>query len=379
MPIYDLQSRVDSLSRSGRRPFANVIHLPRTVGRWLRWPFARIAFHKNGRPRAWILSLMANRRPGRPDGQIQALSISVEPAPTEERPDAILAAPTSSMRQEGSVAIIDARKRTILVISHEATRSGAPILALNLIQHLSARYNVIGLLLGVGELTDNFRQASASLYVAERAQMSDGQLSGVIEEITTRYPLMFTIANTVESRRVLGALKERGVPTVSLIHEFASYMRPGSVFQDAVSLSTETVFSTELTLNSAVVDTWLYPSTSIHVAPTGKCNVPAAARTSHSEEQLNSLWSRRYSLPPARRKFLVIGVGTVEIRKGVDIFISCAAIIKNQNGGERFQFLWIGRGFDPETDVNYSVYLADQIKRAGIQVVPPYCSFDKPN
>ena len=49
-------------------------------------------------------------------------------------------------------AILDGRKKTILVVSHEASRSGAPVLALNIIQQLSARYNVITLILGRGEL-----------------------------------------------------------------------------------------------------------------------------------------------------------------------------------------------------------------------------------
>ena len=65
-------------------------------------------------------------------------------------------------------------------------------------------------------------------------------------------------------------------------------------------------------------------------------------------------------------KFLVIGLGSIELRKGVDLFIECATIIKNQPEGERFQFVWIGNGFDPEREVAYSAYLADQMKRAGL-------------
>jgi hypothetical protein len=34
-----------------------LIHFPRTIGRLLRWPFIRIAFHKNGRPRGWLRRL----------------------------------------------------------------------------------------------------------------------------------------------------------------------------------------------------------------------------------------------------------------------------------------------------------------------------------
>ena len=72
-------------------------------------------------------------------------------------------------------------------------------------------------------------------------------------------------------------------------------------------------------------------------------------------------------------KFLVIGVGNIELRKGVDLFIECATILKSQPGGEKFQFVWIGNGFDPEYfdpqyGPSYSVYLDDQIKRAEIEL-----------
>jgi hypothetical protein len=261
-------------------------------------------------------------------------------------------------------AALDPRKKTILVVSHEASRSGGPIVALNLVQQLSQRYNVISLILGGGELADHFRQASASLYLVDRIQMTDRELDSVIKEITDQHPLMCAIVNSVESRRVLRALKADGVPTVSLIHEFSSNMRPRSAIHDMLTLSTETVFSTNITLESAVEDFWLYPGASIHLAPQGKCIVPARTGV-RSDESVEKAWLTRNLRPEGgSRKFLVIGIGNIELRKGVDLFIECATIIKTQPGGERFQFVWIGNGFDPENEVAYSVYLADQMKRA---------------
>ena len=96
--------------------------------------------------------------------------------------------------------VLDEWKKTILVVSHEATRSGAPILALNIIQQLSPRYNVVSLILGGGELTDHFRQASASLYVADRIHMTDQELDSVIQDIVAQHQLVFGIVNSVESR-----------------------------------------------------------------------------------------------------------------------------------------------------------------------------------
>ena len=194
--------------------------------------------------------------------------------------------------------------------------------------------------------------------------MADKQLNDIVADITARYSLKFAIINSVASSRVLSSLSANDVPTVSLVHEFSSNMRPRSALHDVITLSTETVFSTKLTLASAVSDLWLYPGNSIHVTPQGKCIVPRAPGFAHEVEKI---WLAANLRPPgAASKFLVIGIGNVELRKGVDLFIKCASILKNQPGGERFHFVWIGDGFDPENEMAYSVYLDDQIKRAGL-------------
>ena len=66
--------------------------------------------------------------------------------------------------------------------------------------------------------------------------MSGEQIGGIIREMSRRYPLIFAIANTIESRLALGTLKERGVPVVLLVHEFSAYMRPTFCFSGCASI-----------------------------------------------------------------------------------------------------------------------------------------------
>jgi glycosyltransferase involved in cell wall biosynthesis len=281
-------------------------------------------------------------------------TVSEEPLRTQRRPP---------------LRMLDGGKWTVLVVSHEMSRTGAPILALNLIQQLTPRYNVITLTLGRGDVTDDFRNASNLLYEADRIHMTDLELRRVVKDITEKHSLSFAIVNSVESRMVLKALRDYGVPTVSLIHEFSSYVRPPAALRDIITLSTETVFSTKLTLENAVSDLSLsYPCASIHVAPQGKCTVPASPRIP-SDASGEKEWLSKNLRPKGEKlKFLVIGVGSIELRKGVDLFIECATTLAAQPNGDRFQFVWIGNGFDPERDAAYSVFLADQIKRAGIEL-----------
>ena len=351
-----LQGRHDKLTRSFRWRFVDgLVHLPRTGGRAVRWPFTRVAFHKNGRPRGWLRRLgFKSRANALADKGVSPVGPSHESA-----------AGQGTLQAHGPAAGLDVRKATILIVAHEASRSGAPILALNLVQQLSARYNVISLVLSGGELTENFRQASSALYVVDRRSMNDSQLKDAVYRITSQYSFKFAIVNSVASSRVLSSLSAERVPTVSLVHEFSSNMRPRSALHDVIALSTETVFSTKLTLANAVSDFWLYPGNSIHVTPQGKCVVPEAPGVSHAE--VEKTWLASNLRPPgAESKFLVIGIGNVELRKGVDLFIQCATILRDQPGGKRFQFAWIGDGFDPENEMAYSVYLDDQIKRAGL-------------
>jgi glycosyltransferase involved in cell wall biosynthesis len=260
-------------------------------------------------------------------------------------------------------AILDERKMTVLVVSHEASRSDAPVLALNIVQQLSTRYNIVTLILGGGELVDHFRRASVSLYEADRIDMTDRELDSVIREIATQYPLMFAIVNSIESRRVLRALRVAAVPTVSLLHELSSDSRPRTAFPVAIWLSTKTVFSTKLTLASVVSDFELYPGKSIHVEPPGKCVVPAGPDVS-AEALLEKAWLKHLHSDGGNRKFLVLGIGNLELRKDVDLFVECAAIIINQSREGRFQFVWIETGFNSELANTHSVHLADQVKRA---------------
>ena len=73
------------------------------------------------------------------------------------------AAGRSASRQRSHVdtSRIDPKRETILVVSHEATRTGAPILAYNIVKRLSPQYNVVTVLLSGGNIVPAFATVSA--------------------------------------------------------------------------------------------------------------------------------------------------------------------------------------------------------------------------
>ncbi|TCT04734.1 rhamnan synthesis F family protein [Aquabacter spiritensis] len=262
----------------------------------------------------------------------------------------------------------DPTRGNVLVVSHQASRTGAPILALNIGERLSSRYNIFFLCLTGGDLIDDFCAVSAAVVDANLHSMESAHYEQLIQRLVTKERFAFAVVNSVESHAVLRPLHENGVPSVALLHEFASYTGKKSAFPEALRWAAETVFSTRLTLDNAFDNNLMDFTPRLHVLPQGKCNPPeqTVSEASRSAEKAR-LREVLAPLPAARKRFQVLGAGTVEIRKGVDLFIETATRVLASPGSDHIHFVWIGAGYAPDRDYAYSVYLRDQIQRAGIE------------
>lgn len=263
----------------------------------------------------------------------------------------------------------DPQRSTIMLVTHEASRSGAPILALNIGRILAEKYNVVTVTLGGGALRQEFRDISTSTYELEKRVMSSQKVSALIRSICAAHSLHFAIINSVESRSVLPALKAAQVPTTILLHEFASYTKPHGAMSEVFEIADQIVFSTRITLENALGSMGLRRGTKMIVLPQGKCVVPLGP-TTDAQRSAEIAWLDSVLRPSglmASDTFLVIGAGSVEARKGVDLFIECATRVIRSAGGGRFRFVWIGHGYRPDKDKLESAFLADQLARAGIE------------
>ena len=259
---------------------------------------------------------------------------------------------------------------TVLVVSHEASLTGAPVLSLNIVQGLAGRYNVVTLLLNGGSLSGEFADFSVEVFGPARERKNGVAMSAVVSQILQDYPVSFCIANSIETAAVLEGLSKKSIPSVLLVHEFASYTRPSTVFPNAFFWAHEVVFSTELTYKDALD---VHPELSgkrAHIIPQGRCVVPRAVSSSTSagtrEKEILRIRRKLGREGAGEKPFVVAGIGYVQVRKGVDHFIECAARLKAMSPHRSWKFVWIGKGFDPEHDMAYSVYLADQVRRSGL-------------
>ena len=262
---------------------------------------------------------------------------------------------------------INVSRETVFLVSHEASRTGAPVLSLNVVQGLVDRYNVIVLLLGGGPLSDAFRFAGAGVITSSNLRGNPVLAHLIVGQLCVRFNFKFAIVNSIESRVVLPALGDYFVPAISLVHEFASYTRPRGAFREALFWSGEVVFSANVTKENALAE---YPDLgdrSVHILPQGRCLLPSGE---FNEDQMLVERARiRHLVRPddiAENSVIILGAGYVQLRKGVDLFIECASRVVRAPEGNRCRFVWIGKGYDPDNDIGYSVYLADQIRRAGL-------------
>jgi glycosyltransferase involved in cell wall biosynthesis len=267
---------------------------------------------------------------------------------------------------------IDPARETVLIVFHEGTRTGAPILGYNLVLAFLKKYNVISMFLGRGPLLDAC--AAAGAVVIGPLPKLESALTVLLGRVIDAIPIKFAIVNSIPSYFVLPALAQHFVPNVTLSHEFASYIRPSAAFLHVALWSGNVIFSSRTTMENA----WsLHPELrgkAFPVLAQGRCVVPGGNGGRENRRQDGhappppsaSGRSILQLMPPrsdGRNMVLVLGAGSVEYRKGVDLFIDCAARIRKQRPDLPIRFVWIGNGYAPEADYGYSVFLADQIMR----------------
>lgn len=261
-------------------------------------------------------------------------------------------------------SLLDPDREIVLLVSHEASRTGAPILAYNVAAHLRGRYTVISVLLRGGPLVEEFGECSAVVIgPLDHGDWHEAEAIRLVERLNKLGCISYAIVNSIESRWMISSLVKRGIPVVALVHEFASYTQPQGAMSEALEWATQMVFSADITAKSAVQELPTLSNRKIHILTQGRCIVPGARRDTAPDR----LVLRSKISPKGRGDGLVVlGGGSIQIRKGVDVFLACAASVMALAPKRPVRFVWIGHGYDPANDANYSSYLAEQIARSSL-------------
>tara|TARA_B100000674_G_scaffold499469_1_gene546263 strand:- start:9731 stop:12034 length:2304 start_codon:yes stop_codon:yes gene_type:complete len=276
-----------------------------------------------------------------------------------------LVAKISLKTLKGEKGIKDGRE-TVIIVSHEASRTGAPILALNICKQLSKKYNIISMVMKNGEILDDFKKQSSFVLLPRYNFVSQKTVKSALTKILGKRKPLYGIVNSAVAAQAIRPLKKFNIPVITLIHEFGAYIKPVTRLDEINMWSNYIVFSSMLTKNDAIERSPVINNSFTRVLPQGKCELPES-RVDKNIDSIKRSDSLEKALATMGDKLLIIGAGQVQPRKGIDLFISTASIIKKKCPDIQIEFIWIGAGYDPENDFTISLWLEDQIKRSGLR------------
>jgi glycosyltransferase involved in cell wall biosynthesis len=288
-------------------------------------------------------------RHGRAEGRVAALA-ALRPAEPGRTPDT-------------------SRGLTIL-FSHEASRTGAPIVALNVARQLSARRDVA---VWLGDADGPLLADFARCAVAVRSGWTDpGTMRAEIEALAAGYgDDVVAVVNSVVSHPAIVPLRMAGVPIVSLIHEFADYVIPVGTTALMATFSERAVFPARIVADACEDE----------MAAIGVASHRGGFRLRHQGQ--NEAIERDAGAPAAdpgpirtalglpavpaadRRDRILLGIGQIQPRKGVDLFLQAALRLVAEDRFD-WRFVWVGGGYEPTRDLTTSVYLRQQMRATGL-------------
>ncbi|WP_237476346.1 rhamnan synthesis F family protein [Lichenibacterium dinghuense] len=259
---------------------------------------------------------------------------------------------------------------TALLVCHEASRTGAPILGWNLARELNRGRNlVVALVNPGGDLGSIFYdEASAVVGPFRKGQLTWFYMARFGRELARRFPIDFAVANSIECQPVLIGLAAAGLPTVTLVHEYPTGPESRARMQSGIMLSQQVVFDAR-SQHEAALACWpgITPRNT-HVFHQGASEVPADPKAPAPSPA--ALAAKRDAVFRAVRgdgtKPVVLGLGTVSMRKGPDLFVSCAAAAARRLGPGAMRFVWIGHTPAKPPEGDFPNWLADQVKRSGL-------------
>src|SRR5436305_3509920 len=248
-------------------------------------------------------------------------------------------------------------RETVLIIVHEATRTGAPSLAWNLVRNLRPNYNVVVLLRRGGPLRAAFEAVgSPVICLPDHFPMQAREIEALARQIYDTYAPKYAIANSVESRFIFAELEALSIPVVALVHEFSSGYRPVGMLHGLFKMASAIVFSAQIVADSAVADYKILQARDFRILPQGPSKLPFLP----ANEVRASVSKKK----PPGKEFRVIGIGTITMRKGVDLFIATAAAVKQMLPDRNVRFAWVGAHYS--FDQPYFDALQQQLDESGL-------------
>ena len=263
--------------------------------------------------------------------------------------------------------------KRVLFISHDASRTGAPIILLRMLRWLKENSDLSFdiLLRNGGELRNEFAavadvfewndagrkteaavpvgRASLARRAVRRAARWTASLLGHKPQAPAASPALLNLlrnrdlgliySNTITNGELLAALAPLGCPTITHVHELDHWIRfetPQEVVA-ATCRQSQRFIAVSQAVKNTLVERLGLPAEKVDVVH-GFIPTEAATKLDRAEAK-NSVCQ---SLGIPRDAFLVGASGTTDWRKSPDLFIQVARDVQRSVPGRGVHFLWIG-------------------------------------
>ena len=243
---------------------------------------------------------------------------------------------------------IEDEEQVMLFVSHEASRTGAPLIILKIAEFIEKRHGILPVffILKNGELFNDFQQMGPSFLIQGANPTEIDTVSKTLLDKIGVQKIIAAYVNSAESRHLLPSLRQCNIYTSSLVHEMAN-LYPDNEWRLINDCSDKIIFPSKAVQRLAIkhnnIDSHKQIIRGQGLLKPNILNIDKEHAQAVLREKLNI----------DEGTAIVIGCGTKIARKGVDLFLSTAISYLNTYPNNKIMFLWIGG--DSENDHYYWV------------------------
>ncbi len=256
----------------------------------------------------------------------------------------------------------ESTKPIVLFLGHEATRTGAPLILLELIRHFSEAGFECGLVLVSGGPIVSEYEKYATVQVLLPDLPPIFQIGKYIEHIQpfiAENRIVAAVVNTSALAGVHDGYKANGIHTITLVHEFVDGVAESNI-EKLYNGTDQIVFPSQFIKD--ICDKRL---------PLG--DIPAHVKAQGilkpdfgglDKELARKALREELQIP--EDSFIVLGVGPIDLRKGFDLFLRSAQIVLQHKSSEKpIHFVWLGA----DIPLTYSLHYFSlwDIRQAGLE------------
>jgi len=235
-------------------------------------------------------------------------------------------------------------RRRVLFVSHEATRTGAPKIILNILKHFAQNCDIQceTILHTGGHLAGDFEAHSHALDCLNLPNDQPEEIKKRVNRFVNQEkdnPPVLAICNSMESRYIAKEIAGENIPVIMLVHELPSSYSEED-YQSVYEMAEKVIFPVHHVREAADAKTPVPISKSI-VLSQGLLN-PEFGNTVKRDVAHSQI---RSELNIPENSFIVLGCGTLDLRKGIDHFAAIARRVTELNRASTpIHFVWVGEG-----------------------------------